>query len=88
MKMTEKIKKEIIDVAVNTLYDRYCTQGISNIYTYAIVRSMPTVQFAAHSVQRILGDDIVASIDTWSAIESAVISRAINMLEQEYEVRP
>lgn len=88
MKMTAKIKKEIIDVAANALYDKYCTQGISNIYKYVMVRGMPTVQFAAHSVQRILGDDIVASIDTWSAIEAAVTSKAINMLEQEYEVRP
>lgn len=88
MKMTAKIKKEIIDVAANALYDKYCTRGVSNIYKYVMVQGMLTVKLAAHSVQRVLNEDIVASIDTWSAIEAAVISKAINMLEQEYEVRP
>lgn len=88
MKMTARIKREIIDIAVNTLYDKYCTQGVSNIYKYVMVQGMPTVKLATHSVQRVLNEDIVASIDTWSAIEAAVTSKAINMLEQEYEVRP
>ncbi len=87
MKMTAKIKKEIIDIATNTLYGEYCTQGVSNIYKYVMVQGVPTIKLATHSIQRVLNEDIMASIDTWSAIEATVISKAINMLEQEYEVR-